>query len=80
MGRRRCVRRTVTGYSWNSPAEDQVTVRKRGMPGVVTFAWYVDGRKVASNPAPIEPCRWVVGELTGSTSRPWVPASAMRWT
>jgi hypothetical protein len=52
-GRRRCVRRTVTGYSWNSPAEDQVTVRKRGMPGVVTFAWYVDGRKVASKRARI---------------------------
>jgi hypothetical protein len=52
-GRRRCVRQTVSGYSWNSPAEDDVTVRKRGMPTVVTFAWYVDGRKVVSKRARI---------------------------
>lgn len=52
-GRRKCVRGTVSGYSWNSPADDQVTVRKRGMPRVVTFVWYVDGRRVASNRARI---------------------------
>jgi hypothetical protein len=46
--RRKCVRRAVSGYSWNSPAEDQIKVRKRGMPRVTTFAWYVDGRRVAS--------------------------------
>jgi hypothetical protein len=52
-GRRKCVRSAVSGYSWNSPAEDQIDVRKRGMPRVVTFAWYVDGRKVASKRARI---------------------------
>jgi hypothetical protein len=51
--RRKCARGTVSGYSWNSPAEDQITVRKRGMPRVATFAWYVDGRRVASRRARI---------------------------
>jgi hypothetical protein len=46
--RRRCVRSTVDGYSWNSAATDQLEVRKRGMPRRTSFAWYVDGRKVAS--------------------------------
>jgi hypothetical protein len=45
---RRCLRRTISGYSWNSPADDQISVRKRGMPKRTTFAWYVDGRRVAS--------------------------------
>jgi hypothetical protein len=47
-GRRRCVRGAVNGYSWNSPARDQVSVRTRGMPKVARFAWYVASRKVAS--------------------------------
>jgi hypothetical protein len=46
--RRRCVRTTVKGYSWNSAATDQISVRKRGMPQRTAFAWYVDGRRVAS--------------------------------
>jgi hypothetical protein len=46
--RRRCVRSTVDGYSWNSAATDQIEVRKRGMPQRTAFAWYVEGRKVAS--------------------------------
>jgi hypothetical protein len=45
---RKCVRSTVDGYSWNNPATDQIEVRKRGMPKRTAFAWYVDGRKVAS--------------------------------
>jgi hypothetical protein len=52
-GRRKCIRSAVSGDSWNSPAEDQIYVRKRGMPRVVTFAWYVDGRRVASKRARI---------------------------
>jgi hypothetical protein len=51
--RRKCLRRAVSGYSWNSPAEDQITVSKRGMPKVATFSWYVDGRRVASKRAGI---------------------------
>jgi hypothetical protein len=46
--RRRCVRSTVDGYSWNSAATDEIEVRKRGMPQRTGFAWYVEGRKVAS--------------------------------
>jgi hypothetical protein len=46
--RRKCVRSTVDGYSWNSPATDQIEVTKRGMPNRTAFAWYVDSRKVAS--------------------------------
>jgi hypothetical protein len=45
---RKCLRSSVRGYSWNSPADDEVTVRRRGMPRRTTFAWYVDGRRVAS--------------------------------
>jgi len=47
-GHRRCARGAVTGYSWNQAATDWLTVRKRGMPTVAKFAWYVDGRRVAS--------------------------------
>jgi hypothetical protein len=46
--RRKCVRSAVAGYSWNSAATDQISVRKRGMPQRTAFAWYVDGRRVAS--------------------------------
>jgi hypothetical protein len=52
-GRRKCVRAAVRGYSWNSSAESQVTVSKRGMPRVARFTWYVGGRKVASKRARI---------------------------
>jgi hypothetical protein len=45
---RKCVRSTVDGYSWNSAATDQIEVSKREMPNRTAFAWYVDGRKVAS--------------------------------
>ena len=44
---RRCVRSTVDGYSWNSPATDEIEVRKRGMPERTVFTWYVNGRRVA---------------------------------
>lgn len=52
-GRRKCVRGALRGYSWNSPAEDELSVRKSGMGGVERFVWYVDGRKVASKRARI---------------------------
>lgn len=51
--RRKCLRATVDGYSWNEPASDQVTVRTRGMRRRTTFAWYVDGDRVASRRARI---------------------------
>jgi hypothetical protein len=50
---RKCVRGTVNGYSWNGSATDTLSVRKRGMRKMTTFAWYVDGRKVASKRARI---------------------------
>jgi hypothetical protein len=46
--RRKCVRSSVSGYSWNSAATDAIDVKRRGMPKRTTFAWYVDGRRVAS--------------------------------
>lgn len=52
-GRRRCVRGRVRGNSWNSPAEDQVSVRKRGMPSVTRFSWFVHDRRVVSRRARI---------------------------
>ena len=53
VGRRKCVRGALGGYSWNSPAEDELSVRKSGMGRVERFVWYVDGRKVASKRARI---------------------------
>jgi hypothetical protein len=52
-GRRKCVRGALRGYSWSSPAEDEISVRKRGMGRVERFVWYVDGRRVASRRARI---------------------------
>jgi hypothetical protein len=49
--KRRCVSGRVEGYSWNSSAEDTVSVRLRGMGRRTTFSWYVRGRRVASRTA-----------------------------
>jgi len=47
-GKRRCVRGTLVGYSWGSPAEDTVTVGTRGLRAVTVFSWYVGGKRVAA--------------------------------
>jgi hypothetical protein len=49
--RLRCVSGTVDGYSWNSSADDSVSVRLKGMAKRTTFVWVVRGRKVAAKPA-----------------------------
>jgi hypothetical protein len=49
--RLRCVSGSVDGYSWNSSADDEVSVRLRGMANRTTFVWYVRGRKVAAKTA-----------------------------
>jgi hypothetical protein len=49
--KQRCVRSTVSGYSWNSAADDTMTVRLRGMGPRTTFTWYVNGSRVASKTA-----------------------------
>jgi hypothetical protein len=46
--RRKCVRSTVKGYSWNEAATDEIGVTKRDMPKRTTVSWYVNGRRVAS--------------------------------
>jgi hypothetical protein len=51
--RRRCVRGTVNGHSWNRSARDLRRVSLRRMRKVTTFAWYVRGRRVAAKRAPI---------------------------
>jgi hypothetical protein len=50
-GKRRCLGGTLEGYSWNSAADDQLTVGTRGLRTVTTFTWYVAGKKVASRKA-----------------------------
>jgi hypothetical protein len=45
--RRRCIRGTVRGYSWNRSARDVWSVSLRRMRTVTTFTWYVRGRRVA---------------------------------
>ena len=49
--RLRCVTGRVTGYSWNSSAEDMLRVRLSGMARRTTFVWYVRGRRVAAKTA-----------------------------
>jgi len=49
--RLRCVSGSVDGYSWNSSAEDELSVRLRGMAARTTFVWYMRGRKVAAKTA-----------------------------
>jgi hypothetical protein len=49
--KRRCLRGAVSGYSWNSAADDMVSVGLRGMGGRTTFTWYVHGSAVASKTA-----------------------------
>jgi hypothetical protein len=44
---KRCLRSTVTGYSWNEPASDLLRVSLRKMRKLTTFTWYVDGRIVS---------------------------------
>jgi hypothetical protein len=46
--KRKCLRGTVDGYDWNQSASDTLSVRTRGLKRLTTFAWYVNGRKVAS--------------------------------
>jgi hypothetical protein len=43
----RCLRSTVTGYSWNAPASDLLRVSLRRMRKLTTFTWYADGRIVS---------------------------------
>jgi hypothetical protein len=49
--RLRCVSGSVNGYSWNSSAEGELSVRLRGMGTQTTFVWYVRSRKVAAKTA-----------------------------
>jgi hypothetical protein len=44
---RRCLARSVKGYSWNSAADDQASVQLRGLARRTTFTWYVRGSRVA---------------------------------
>jgi len=46
--KRRCLSGTLDGYSWNSSADDELTVKKRGLKKRTTFTWFVRGRKVAT--------------------------------
>ena len=48
---RRCLASAIRGYSWNSSADGEVSVRLRGMGRRTTFSWYVHGAQVASKTA-----------------------------
>jgi hypothetical protein len=50
-GKRRCVSGTVAGYSWNSSADNQLSVGLRGMKARTKFTWYVRGHAVVSKTA-----------------------------
>jgi hypothetical protein len=46
-----CVRGTLDGFSWNSPATDLVTINTRLLPTLTTFNWHVGTTKVATKRA-----------------------------
>jgi hypothetical protein len=46
--RARCVGGTLSGFSWNDPGDDTVTMNTRGLPRTTTFTWFVSGVKVAT--------------------------------
>jgi hypothetical protein len=45
--KKHCVRGNLGGYSWDSSASDEVSVRTRKLPAWTTFTWYVGSRSVA---------------------------------
>jgi hypothetical protein len=47
-GKVRCLGGVLDGYSWNSAADDTLSLTTRNLSSVTTFAWYVGGVKVAS--------------------------------
>ena len=47
-GGRRCLSGTLDGYSWDSGADDLLTVSKRILARTTTFTWYVGTAPVAS--------------------------------
>jgi hypothetical protein len=46
--RQLCVPGVLDGYSWSSPASDQITMRSRTLPTFATFTWYVGTTKVGT--------------------------------
>jgi hypothetical protein len=53
--KRRCVKGSVDGYSWNDSASDDLRVGLRSMAKRTTFTWYVQGQKVATRTANTTP-------------------------
>ncbi|MGC9973965.1 MAG: hypothetical protein ABSC36_01065 [Gaiellaceae bacterium] len=47
--KKRCLSGTLDGYSWNSSADDELTVNKRALGKRTTFTWFIRGRKVAAH-------------------------------
>ena len=50
-GPRKYLRSKVDGYDWNEAASDEITMGARAMRSIrrrTRFAWYVDGKRVAS--------------------------------
>lgn len=45
---RRCLTGVLDGFSWDHPASDTLSVRRRNLPRVTTFTWHVRGTQVAS--------------------------------
>jgi hypothetical protein len=45
--KKRCVRGKLDGYSWDSAASDEVSLRTSKLPAWTTFTWYVGSRAVA---------------------------------
>jgi hypothetical protein len=44
---KRCLGGTLSGYDWNSGANDELSASARGLAKRTTFTWYVRGARVA---------------------------------
>jgi hypothetical protein len=42
--RKRCVKATLSGYSWNADASDELRINTKGMARRTKFTWYTRGR------------------------------------
>jgi hypothetical protein len=49
--RKQCLTGTLSGYSWNSAADDSLTAKTRNLSTFTTFTWLVGGKAVATKRA-----------------------------
>lgn len=49
--KKRCLSGTLSGYDWDSPADDLLMLKTRSLAPTTTFTWTIAGKKVATKRA-----------------------------